>query len=85
MSINIKDVLEYIANADTNNLSLIVDAVKDKQTSKLRLGLKVKFRGREFADIHGTIIKINRKSVKVAERDSSRIWNVSPSLLIPTE
>jgi hypothetical protein len=83
--INLDDVLDYIANADTNSLTLIINAVKEKQTSKLRLGLKVKFRSREFSDIHGTVIKINRKSVKVAEINTSRVWNVSPSLLIPTE
>ena len=50
--------------------------------SRLRVGLKVTFEGREGLAV-GIITKINRKSVVVRAEDGARQWKVSPGLLNP--
>ena len=63
-----------------------IDELRDQENlqalSKLRVGLKVTFEGRE-GSVLGIVTKINRKSVIVLAEDGTKQYKVSPDLLRP--
>ena len=63
-----------------------IDELQDQENlqvlSKLRVGQKVTFEGRE-GPVLGIVTKINRKSVIVLGDDGTKQYKVSPGLLRP--
>lgn len=63
-----------------------IDELQEQETlqalSRLRVGLKVTFEGRE-GPVLGIVTKINRKSVIVLAEDGTKQYKVSPELLRP--
>ena len=81
MDLSINDVQTWLmTNAGTDDLKLIQDLCKTKLRMELRVGDPVLFDGKRQGIIHGTVSKINHKTVKV--QTPLGLWNVSIDFLI---
>lgn len=92
--VNLKEVLEFIKNADQSEIKAIKNAVAIKR-SELAYDAKVSFRVGDIVGIdhkkidpkqNFRVIKINSKNIKVqANADAGMVggmYTVSPSLLV---
>jgi hypothetical protein len=77
--INLEEVFAYIASSDIDTLASLREAIKDRQ-DKLRytfkIGQKVWFDAKTRGIIHGTVQKVNAKSIKVLS-STGQVWNVA--------
>jgi len=81
MDITSEDVHTWImSKADDSDLRLLQEVIALKLRLQFKVGDKVKFDAKTRGIIHGTITKMNAKSVKV-QTDTGVTWNVSPAFL----
>ena len=81
MDVSSADVQNWVlTKADDAELRLLQDVIQLKLRLALKAGDKVKFDGKTRGIIHGTITKVNAKSVKVLASNGVT-WNVSPQFL----
>ena len=90
---NLEQVLAFIYNADHSTLKVINDTLRDawnnssaEAATKFRRGEKVKFTPqRDGIERTGTVLKVNRKSVKVRVEKgrfgTPETWSVGPTNL----
>ena len=86
----IKDVIKFIHGASTQDINLIIDAVKlrrnqmhTQMAQSFRIGDRVSFKGRYGRTETGTVTKVKVKYV-IVDTGSAR-WNVPGSHLTKTE
>lgn len=86
-AVALADMLNGLA-VDGMQADMLVAAIKDAynrfqtiQKRQFTVGSRVKFYGRDGGEVSGTVIKINRKNVKVLADGTTAQWTVSPSLL----
>ena len=82
--VNINKQISLLNNSEINS---VIQMIKNRRTelsmvagSKLSVGQKVEFSGRGIT-IQGILEKINQKTAIVVEKNSSRRWKVSISML----
>jgi hypothetical protein len=76
-----EDVQTWImSKADDTDLKLLQDVISLKLRLQFRVGDKVWFDTKTRGIIHGVIVKMNAKSVKV-QTDAGMQWTVGPNLL----
>lgn len=81
MDLTSEDVQTWImSKADDGDLRLLQEVIALKLRLQFKVGDKVKFDAKTRGMIHGTITKMNAKSVKV-QTDMGVTWNVSPTFL----
>lgn len=81
MDVTSADIQNWIlTKADDGELRLLQDVIALKLRLGLKTGDKVKFDGKSRGIIHGTITKVNAKSIKVLATNGVT-WNVSPQFL----
>ena len=82
--VNINKQISLLNNSEINS---VIQMIKNRRTelnmvagSKLSVGQKVQFSGRGMI-VKGILEKINQKTAIVVEKNSSRRWKVSISML----
>ena len=82
--VNINKQISLLNNSEINS---VIQMIKNRRTelsmvagSKLSVGQKVQFSGRGMT-YNGILEKINQKTAIVVEKNSSRRWKVSISML----
>lgn len=81
MDLTSEEVQTWImSKADEGDLRLLQEVIALKLRLQFKVGDKVKFDAKTRGIIHGTITKMNAKSVKV-RTDAGVTWNVSPTFL----
>ena len=82
--VNINKQISLLNNSEINS---VIQMIKNRRTelsmvagSKLSVGQKVQFSGRGIT-VEGILEKINQKTAIVVEKNSSRRWKVSISML----
>lgn len=81
MDVNVDDIHTWImTKADDTDLRLLQEVIALKLRLQFRIGDKVKFDAKTRGMVHGTITKMNAKSVKV-KTDAGVTWTVSPQFL----
>ena len=86
---NLNEVLRFISQCDNNARDQIIDVLNTQRrvnnieaTKGLRVGSRVSFDSQKKGmTIEGTIIKINRKSVKLDCGEVHGKWSVSPTMI----
>ena len=80
-------VIEQIQRMDNDQLSTVIEAVKQQRswnarqiTRALRVGDRVSFNNRN-AKMIGTVTKVNRKTAIVQSVATNQLWKVSAQLL----
>jgi flagellar basal body P-ring protein FlgI len=63
----------------SNTLSYVAKQIQYNKAREFMKGDKVKFNSRTGEVVHGTVVKINQKTVTV--KSATNQWKVSPSLL----
>jgi hypothetical protein len=79
---NNKEVLVYIASAGIEEVAELREAIKDRQDKlhyTFKIGQKVWFDAKTRGIIHGTVQKVNAKSIKVLS-STGQVWNVGGGL-----
>ena len=77
-----EDDLRFLNAQIVERLKLLAQAQSTVQLARFNLGDRVSFPGPAGKTIHGTIIKLNKKTAGVQTNDGQQ-WNVAPSLLNP--
>jgi len=87
MSKILVNINKQISLLNNNEINSVIQMIKNRRTelsmvagSKLSVGQKVQFSGRGMTD-KGILEKINQKTAIVVEKNSSKRWKVSISML----
>ena len=87
MSKYLNNALNAIKMMNNSEINSVIQMIKNRRTelsmvagSKLSVGQKVQFSGRGMT-YNGILEKINQKTAIVVEKNSSRRWKVSISML----
>ena len=87
MSKILVNINKQISLLNNNEINSVIQMIKNRRTelsmvagSKLSVGQKVQFSGRGMT-VQGILEKINQKTAIVVEKNSSRRWKVSISML----
>ena len=87
MSKILVNINKQISLLNNNEINSVIQMIKNRRTelsmvagSKLSVGQKVQFSGRGMT-YNGILEKINQKTAIVVEKNSSRRWKVSISML----
>ena len=82
--VNINKQISLLNNSEINS---VIQMIKNRRTelsmvagSKLSVGQKVQFSGRGMT-VEGILEKINQKTAVVTEKNSTKRWKVSISML----
>jgi exoribonuclease R len=79
----------YVNSMDRDELNALASAINERrrvlssiERNRFKIGDKVEFTRKAGGTVHGTITRINTKSITVVEaKNIHSIWRVSPSLL----
>jgi hypothetical protein len=77
-----EDDLLFLNAQIVERLKLLAQAQSTVQLARFKLGDRVSFPGSTGKTVHGTIIKLNKKSAGVQTNDGQQC-NVAPTLLAP--
>lgn len=82
------EALRHMSEADlvslnhmvVERLNLLAQARSTVQLARFAQGDRICFTARDGTEKHGTVLRLNKKTVSVCTDDNQR-WNVSPELL----
>ena len=87
MSKILVNINKQISLLNNNEINSVIQMIKNRRTelsmvagSKLSVGQKVQFSGRGMT-VEGILEKINQKTAIVTEKNSTKRWKVSISML----
>ena len=87
MSKILVNINKQISLLNNNEINSVIQMIKNRRTelsmvagSKLSVGQKVQFSGRGMT-IQGILEKVNQKTAIVSEKNSTKRWKVSISML----
>lgn len=72
--------LRYLNHMVVERLKLLTQARSTVQLAQFAQGDRISFTTRDGTELHGTIVRLNKKTVSLRADDGS-LWKVSPGLL----